>query len=155
MFKVFTMSVFVKPLMDWFIFGMVIETGPKFYMVPSQSQFTDFEFFCVKSLQCQLLQSLWLIWIVFGMNGYKILKCFRKEKRVSGKLPCPATGLIHLWCDDRALSIILRRTIPIPVHGLKVKVTDFEFFVFNFYSVSFCKAFDWFESCLVWIDIRF
>ena len=28
------------------------------------------------------------------MNGYKILKCFRKEKRVSGELPCPATGLI-------------------------------------------------------------
>ena len=55
---------------------------------------TDFEFFCVKSLQCQLLQSLCLIWIVFGMNGYKILKCFRKEKRVSGELPCPATGLI-------------------------------------------------------------
>ena len=45
---------------------------------------TDFEFFCVKSLQCQLLQSLWLIWIMFGMNRYKILKCFRKEKRVSG-----------------------------------------------------------------------
>ena len=57
---------------------------------------TDFEFFSVKSLQCQLLQSLWLIWIVFGMNGYKILKCFRKEKRVSGELPCPATGLIIL-----------------------------------------------------------
>ena len=55
---------------------------------------TDLEFFCVKSLQCQLLQSLWLIWIMFGMNGYKILKCFRKEKRVSGELPCPATGLI-------------------------------------------------------------
>ena len=53
-----------------------------------------FEFFCVKSLQCQLLQSFWLIWIVFGMNGYKILKRFRKEKRVSGELPCPATGLI-------------------------------------------------------------
>ena len=52
-------------------------------------------FFFVKSLQCQLLQSLWLIWIVFGMNGYKILKCFRKEQRVSGELPCPATGLIH------------------------------------------------------------
>ena len=28
------------------------------------------------------------------MNGYKILKCFRKEKRVSGELSCPATGLI-------------------------------------------------------------
>ena len=47
---------------------------------------------------------------------------------------------IHLWRDDGALSKILRSTIPIPVHGLKVKVTDFEFFVFNFYSVSFCKA---------------
>ena len=34
---------------------------------------------------------------------------------------------IHLWHDDRALSKILRTTIPIPVHGLKVKVTDFEF----------------------------
>ena len=40
------------------------------------------DFFFVKSLQCQLLQSLWLIWIVFGMNGYKILKCFRKEQRI-------------------------------------------------------------------------
>ena len=62
---------------------------------------------------------------------------------------------IHLWRDDRALSKILRSTVPIPVHGLKVKVTDFEFFVFNFYSVGFCKAFGWFESCLVWTDIRF
>ena len=55
----------------------------------------------------------------------------------------------HLWLDDRALSKILRSAIPIPVHGLKVKVTDFEFFVFNFYSVSFCKDFDlnhvWYE----------
>ena len=31
---------------------------------------------------------------MFGMNGYKILKCFRKEQRISGELPCPATGLI-------------------------------------------------------------
>ena len=29
------------------------------------------------------------------MNGCKILKCFRKEKCVSGELPCPATGLIY------------------------------------------------------------
>ena len=49
---------------------------------------------------------------------------------------------IHLWRDDRALSKFLCSTIPIPVHGLNVKVTDFEFFVFNFYSVSFCKVFD-------------
>ena len=146
------MSVFVKPLMDWFMFGMVIETSPKFYMVPfptqkvTDSEFlyksfvinvlqfsgflanpsmdfiqlwrddralskilcstipipvhdlkikvTDFEFFCVKSSQCQLSQNLWLIWIMFGMNGYKILKCFRKEKCVSDELPCPVTGLI-------------------------------------------------------------
>ena len=39
---------------------------------------------------------------------------------------------IHLWRDDRALSKTLRSTIPIPVHGLKVKVTDFEFFVLIF-----------------------
>ena len=34
---------------------------------------TGFEFFCVTSLQCQLLQNLSFIWIVFGMNGYKML----------------------------------------------------------------------------------
>ena len=38
------MSGFVKPLMDWFMFGMVIETGPKFYMVPFPTQVTDSEF---------------------------------------------------------------------------------------------------------------
>ena len=52
----------------------------------------------------------------------------------------PSMDFIHLWRDDRASSKILRSTIPIPVHGLKVKVTDFEYFVFNCYSVSFCKA---------------
>ena len=57
------------------------------------------DFFGVKSLQCRLLQSLWLIWIMFGMNGYKILKCFRKGQRVSGDLPCPATGLIGYTAD--------------------------------------------------------
>ena len=57
---------------------------------------TDFEFSCVKFIKYQLLQSLWLIWIVFGMNGHKILECFRKEKRASGELPCLATGLIAL-----------------------------------------------------------
>ena len=34
---------------------------------------------------------------MFGRNGYKILKCFRKEQRVSGKLPCPVTRLIISW----------------------------------------------------------
>ena len=41
---------------------------------------------------------------------------------------------IHLWRDDRALSNILRSTIPIPVHGLKVKVMGFEFSVLNLQS---------------------
>ena len=36
--------------------------------------------FYVKFLQCQLWQSLWWIWFMFGMNGHMILKCFRKEK---------------------------------------------------------------------------
>ena len=148
-FKFLQCLFFMKPLMDWFMFGMVIETDPNFYMVPFPTQkvlwymfyifsfyfakpsmdfiqlwrddralskilcstipipvhdlkikVTDFEFFCVKSLQCQLLQNLWLIWIMFGMNGYKILKCFRKEKRVSGELPCPATGLYNIIEPD-------------------------------------------------------
>ena len=37
---------------------------------------------------------------------------------------------IQLWRDDTALSKILcstMTTIPIPVHDLKIKVTDFEF----------------------------
>ena len=62
---------------------------------------------------------------------------------------------IQLWRDNRALSKILCSTIPIPVLDLKIKVTEFDFFVLNLYSVSCCKAFDWFESCLVWMDIRF
>ena len=37
---------------------------------------------------------------------------------------------IQLWRDDRALSKILCSTIPIPVHDLKIKVTDFEFSFF-------------------------
>ena len=36
---------------------------------------------------------------------------------------------------------ILRSTVPIPVHDLKIKLTDF-FFLLNLYSVSCCKAFD-------------
>ena len=52
---------------------------------------------------------------------------------------------IHLWSDDRALSYILRSTIPIPVpvHGLKVKVTDFEFFV-KFLQCQFLPSL-WYE----------
>ena len=106
LYKSFVINVlqfqFFLQSLQWILFicGMMIEPCLKFYAVPSQSQCmtlrsrSQTEFVCVKSLQCQLLQTLWLIWIMFGMNGYKILKCFRKEKRVSGELPCPATCLI-------------------------------------------------------------
>ena len=171
------MFVFVKPLMDWFMFGMVIETGPKFYMVPFPTQkvtdsellyksfvinvlqfqffakpsmdfiqlwrddralskilcstisipvhdlkikVTDFDFFCIKSLQCQLLQSLWLIWIVFGMNGHKILKWFRKEKHISGELPYPATGL-KIMC----LLLIHSQTWSVEPHHVKMCLRRF------------------------------
>ena len=40
----------------------------------------------------------------------------------------PSLNFIQLWRDDRALSEILFSTIPVPVHDLKIKVTDFEFF---------------------------
>ena len=63
----------------------------------------------------------------------------------------PSMDFIHLWHDDRALSKILRNTIPIPVHDLKVKVIDFELFCVQFLQCQFCKAYDWFELCLVWM----
>ena len=50
--------------------------------------------------------------------------------------------LIHVWHYDRILYTILRSTIPIPVHDLKVKVTDTECFMLNFIylatSVDIC-----------------
>ena len=95
----YNFSFFAKPSMDFIQLWRGDRALSKILcstiLVPVHDlKVTDFECFCVKSLQCQLLQSLWLIWIMFGMNGYKILKCFRKEKHVSGELPCPATGLI-------------------------------------------------------------
>ena len=41
------------------------------------------------------------------MNGYKILKCFRKEKRASGELPCPATGLITFIVSSKFHNLLL------------------------------------------------
>ena len=64
--KCFAISVFLQRL-QWFLFscGVTIEPCLKFYVVPSQSQCMNLRsssktlnFFCVKSLQCQLLQSL-------------------------------------------------------------------------------------------------
>ena len=84
------------------MFGMVIETGPKFYMVPFPTQkVTDSEFL-YKSFVINVLQFHFLA--------------------------KPSMHFIQLWRDDRALSKTLCSTIPIPVLDLKIKVTDFEFF---------------------------
>ena len=84
------------------MFGMVIETGPKFYMVPFPTQkVTDSEFL-YKSFVINILQ----------------FQFFCK----------PSMDFIQLWCDNRAFSKILCSTIPIPMHDLKIKVTDFELF---------------------------
>ena len=49
------------------------------------------------------------------MNGYKILKCFRKEKRVSGELPCLTTGFIltvhSLSCTAETLSLSISQQL--------------------------------------------
>ena len=55
-FKFLQFLFFVKPLMDLFMFGMVIETGQKFYMVPFPThKVTDSEFLC-KSFMINVLQ---------------------------------------------------------------------------------------------------
>ena len=60
------MSVFVKPLMDGFMFGMVIETGPKFYMVPFPTQkVTDSEFL-YKSFVINVLQFHFFFFLAFN-----------------------------------------------------------------------------------------
>ena len=41
--------------------------------------------------------------------------------------PKPLMDLVHIWCDDRYGSKILRNTIPTPANDLKVIVTDLEF----------------------------
>ena len=85
------------------MFGMVIEAGPKFNMVAFPTQkVTDSEF----------------VYKSFVINVLQFQFFFAK----------PSMDFIQLWCDDRALSKILCSTIPIPVHDLKIKVTDFEFF---------------------------
>ena len=84
------------------MFGMVIESGPKFYMVPFPTQkVTDSEFlykgFVINVLQFQFF-------------------FFAK----------PSMDFIQLWRGDRALSKMLCSTILVPVHDLKIKVTDFK-----------------------------
>ena len=53
----------------------------------------------------------------------------------------PSMDFIHLWHDDIALSKILHSIITIPVHGIKVKVTDFKFFMFGMNRFKILKCF--------------
>ena len=89
------------------------------------------------------------------MNGYKILKCFRKEKCVSGELPCLATGLIGFWARSLALclklplvpyivctnskdKILQRHRCCLPVTGIlsTCAVSNHKFFISCFHHVQ-------------------
>ena len=101
------------------MFGMVIETGPKFYLVPFPTQkVTDSELL-YKSFVINILQFQFFFLLLFFFFFAK-----------------PSMDFIQLWRDDRAVSKILCSAIPIPVHDLKVKVTDFEFFLCLIFTVS-------------------
>ena len=49
----------------------------------------------------------------------------------------PSMDFIHNWHDDRTLYKILHGAIPIPVHDLKVKVTDVKFLQCQFLQSLF------------------
>ena len=84
------------------MFGMVIETGPKFYVVPFPTQnVTDSEF----------------LYKSFVMNVLQFHFFFAK----------PSMDFIQLWRDDRAWSKILCNTIPIPVHDLRSRSQTLNF----------------------------
>ena len=74
----YNFSFFAKPSMDFIelsrddrALSKILCSNIPIPVHDLKIKITDFEFFCVKSLQYQLLQSLWLIWIVFGMNDIR------------------------------------------------------------------------------------
>ena len=81
------------------MFGMVIETGPKFYMVPFPTQKVRDSEFLYKSFVINVLQFQFFL---------------------------QSLQWILLMTIESSLNI-LRSTIPIPVHDLKIKLTDFFF----------------------------
>ena len=89
--------------MDLVIFGMMIDTGPKFYSVPSHSP-------------CMTLSH--------GLKTF-MLTFYVKIFRIS-LFPNPLMDLVHVWCDDRYWTKILHSAIPTPIHDFKVKVMDLE-----------------------------
>ena len=109
------------------MFGTMIDTGLKFYAVPSTHPIHDLK---VKVTDLELL-------------------CYSftfKVFRIS-LFPNSVVYLFHVWHDDRCWSKILCSTIPNPVYDLKVKVTDLEFLYCNFLQFQFFrKAFNGFYS---------
>ena len=96
--------------------GDLIETGPKFYMVPFPTQVTDSEFlykcFVINVLQFQVfLQSLQWVLFICGLTIESCLKFYA----VPSQSQCMT---------------------------LKTRSQTLNFFVLNLYSVSCCKAFD-------------
>ena len=70
------------------------------------------------------------------MNGYKIQKCFRKEKRVSGELHCPATGLIPIFSDP---------TLVVSLSGTKQKFRAHAFYdLCQTLNFNLCKTFNFY-----------
>ena len=125
-----------------FIIGMMIDAGPKFYVIFLNSVVYLFHVWhddrCWSKILCYTIANPVFD---FKVKVTDLNFCIALFYNFCFFFK-PSMDFIHLWHDDRALSKILCSTSPIPVHGLKVKVMDIEFFVFNFYSVSFCKAFD-------------
>ena len=106
----------------------MIDTGPKFYIVPSPPPYMTLR----------------------SRSRTFMLKFYVKLFRTS-LFPNPMVYLFHVWFDDRCLSKILCSTIPNPVHGFKVKVTDLEFLYWSlclsFYNVK--PLMDWFMFGMV------
>ena len=124
----------------------MIDTGPKFYAVPSRSQYkvnvTDLEFLCksfvLKFLQCQFLRSLWWIWFMCGMvidispkfyvvpspsstwpygQGHRtFMYKFCVTDFTMSVFAKSLMDLILVWHGDRYWSKILLGTMSIPVH---------------------------------------
>ena len=81
----------------------------------------------------------------------QMLKFYVKVFRTA-LFPNPMMDLVHVWYDNRYWSKILWGTIPTPVHDLKVKVTDLEFYIKSF-ALKFLEPQD-FQTRL-WISFMF
>ena len=82
------------------MFGVMIDTGPKFYIVPSPPPY-------------MALRSR------YGLRTFMLEFCVKVFR--TSLFPNPLTDLDHVWCDDRYWSKILHSAIPTPIHGFKVK----------------------------------